>query len=387
MMETVMAGREDSIAFQTGEIGGMKLKNRLVRSATFEAMATNDGKVTNIQVELYRTLAEGGVGLIITGHAAVHLRWSAGRHMTRISDDSFIPLVRRITRAVHEVGNNCRVVLQLTHFGRQCGIQCLKPLVEPVAPSAVYDTLFKRTPRELTSEEIDEIIECFSQAIHRARQAEFDGVQLHAAHGYLLSSFLSPHTNRREDQYGGSTQGRAMIMKEIYERATRKVGDDFPILVKINSDDFFPGGIDANEATRIAKELARIGYTAIEISGGTWEAITRSKEELGWKPVLLPESRVGIKTKEQEAYFWEAAKRIKKKVAIPVILVGGIKSIDKIEEILKEGSVDFCAMARPLIREPDLPNRWLQGMGSKTAKCKSCNACIPIDEPLKCKGN
>ena len=386
IMDAIMAGREGSIAFQTGEIGGIKLKNRLVRSATFEAMATDDGKVTNIQVELYRTLAQGGVGLIITGHAAVHLGWSAGRHMTRLSDDSYIPMVRKIARAVHQVGNNCKVVLQLTHFGRQCSIQCLRPLVEPVAPSAVYDTLLQRTPREITSEEIDEIIECFSEAIRRAREAEFDGVQLHAAHGYLLSSFLSPHTNRRKDEYGGSTQKRARIMKEIYDRATVKAGDDFPILVKINTDDFFPGGIDSDEAVRIAEELAEIGYTAIETSGGIWEAITRSEEELGWKPVLLPESRTGIKTKEQEAYFWENAKKIRKRVDIPIILVGGIKSIDKIEEILQEGSVDLCSLARPLIREPDLPNRWLQGTGSETSACKSCNVCIPIDEPLKCKG-
>jgi len=377
----MIAKRESSIAFQTGEIGSIKLKNRLVRSATFEAMATKDGKVTDIQVELYRTLAQGGVGLIITGHASVHIGWSAGSHMTRISDDSFISMIRKIARAVHQVGNDCKVVLQLTQFGRQC----LETVEGRVAPSAVYDTLFQGTPREITSEEINGIIECFSEAIRRAREAEFDGVQLHAAHGYLLSSFLSPHTNRRDDEYGGSTQKRARIMKEIYYRATRKVGYDFPILVKINTDDFFPGGIDSYEAVRIAEELAKIGYTAIETSGGIWEAITRSEEELGWKPVLLPEARTGLKTKKQEAYFWENAKKIKKRVDIPIILVGGIKSIDKIEEILQEGSVDFCSLARPLIREPDLPNRWLQGMGSETAKCKSCNACLPIGGPLKCK--
>jgi len=238
----MIAKRESSIAFQTGEIGSMKLKNRLVRSATFEAMATKDGKVTDIQVELYRTLAQGGVGLIITGHASVHIGWSAGSHMTRISDDSFIPMIRKIARAVHRVGNDCKVVLQLTQFGRQC----LETVEGRVAPSAVYDTLFQGTPREMTSEEINEIIECFSEAIRRAREAEFDGVQLHAAHGYLLSSYLLPHTNRRDDEYGGSTQKRASIMKEIHYRATRKVRDDFPILVKINTDDFFPGGIDSN---------------------------------------------------------------------------------------------------------------------------------------------
>lgn len=372
-----MAKRENSMAFQPGAIGSVKLKNRLVRSATFEHMATEDGRVTDIQVELYCTLAEGGVGLIITGHATPHTGWFAMPHMTRITDDSYIPMIQRIARAVHGVGNDCKVMLQLNQLGRQCP--------QPVAPSAVYDTFLQQTPREMTIEEIDEIIESFAEAIRRARDAEFDGVQLHAAHGWLLSSFLSPHTNRRKDQYGGSTRRRTRIMKEIYNRALRKAGSDFPIMVKMNTDDCFPGGIDQEEAVRIAEELAMIGYAAIETSGGTWEALTRSEEELGWKPVLIPEARVGIKTGGQEAYFWETARNMKKKIDIPIILVGGIKSIDKIEEILKEGSVDFCAMARPLIRQPDLPNRWLHGTGGDTAECKSCNSCLPVG-PLKCNG-
>jgi len=372
-----MAKREGSIAFQPGEIGGIKLKNRLVHAATFEHMATEDGEVTDIQAELYRTLAQGGVGLIITGHATPHTEWFAMAHMTRITDDSHIPMARRIARAVHEVGNDCKVVLQLNQLGRQCP--------QPVAPSAVYDTFLQQTPREMTLEEIDEIIESFSEAIRRAREAEFDGVQLHAAHGWLLSSFLSPHTNRRDDEYGGSTGKRTKIMREIYHRAARKAGDDFPVLVKMNTDDCFPGGIDPNEAVRIAGELAGIGYAAIEASGGTWEALTRSEAELGWKPVLIPEARVGISAMGQEAYFWETAKMMGKKTDIPIILVGGIKSIDRIEEILKEGSVEFCAMARPLIRQPDLPNRWLEGIGSETAECKSCNSCLPMGEPLRCK--
>ena len=174
-------------------------------------------------------------------------------------------------------------------------------------------------------------------------------------------------------------------MEEIWESAAEKVDGDFPILVKLNTDDCLPGGIDADEAVKIAAELARIGYAAVETSGGTWEALTRSEEELGWKPIFVPEARVGIRTKEQEAYFWQNAKKMKRNVKIPLILVGGLKSIDKIEEILREGSVDFCAMARPLIRQPDLPNRWLRGIGGETAECKSCNACIDLEKSLGCK--
>ncbi|MBW2060872.1 MAG: NADH:flavin oxidoreductase [Deltaproteobacteria bacterium] len=377
-----MAARQDSIAFKPGNIGHLALKNRLVRSATYEAAATEKGEVTDLQVDLYRNLAQGGVGLIITGHAAVHPKGVTGHNMTQIHDDSFISGVRRIAREVHDQGVDCKVLLQLSHPGRQQPRSGL----EPVAPSPVFDALFQRTPRALTVEEIDEIIECFAQGVRRAQEAGFDGVQVHAAHGWLLSSFLSPRTNQREDQYGGSIENRTRILKEIYERARKKVDKNFPILIKMNTQDFLPGGVDIDEAAKIAEALAEIGFSALETSGGMWEAITRSEEELGWKPVPIPESRVGIKTKDQEAYFLAGAMEIKKKVDVPIILVGGIKSLDKIEEILAQGYADFCAMARPLIRQPDLPKLWLTGQGPETAECKSCNSCLPTDEgPTRCR--
>jgi len=376
-----MAGRENSIAFQPGEIGRMTLKNRLVRSATHDGMATENGEVTDAQVSLYETLAEGGVGLIISGAAAAHSSGASLHNMIRVTDDSCLKGIARLSRAVHDVNNDCKVFLQLVHQGRQA----LMPGYPVLAPSAVLDTFLRRTPRELTAAEIEEIIEAFAEGVRRTREAGFDGAQLHAAHEKLLSTFLSPHTNRRQDAYGGSTENRARILKEIFDRSVDKVGSDFPIIVKMNSDDCFPGGVDLQEAVRIAKYLDRTGFSAIEVSGGTWEALTRSEEDLGWKPVLIPESRVGINRKDKEAYFWANAREIAKEVDIPVILVGGIKSIDKIEEILEEGHISFCAMCRPLIRQPDLPNRWLKGIGSETAECKSCNKCIQLVGGLKCR--
>jgi 2,4-dienoyl-CoA reductase-like NADH-dependent reductase (Old Yellow Enzyme family) len=146
------------------------------------------------------------------------------------------------------------------------------------------------------------------------------------------------------------------------------------------------GGIDLEEAKRIALHVSEIGFAAIEVSCGAWEAITRPENELGWKPFPVPEARLDILQKEQEAYFWENAKEIKKETDTKIILVGGIRSIDKIEEILDEGSVDFCSMARPLIREPDLPNRWLSGEGGARAKCISCNHCLPMEgRSLECR--
>ena len=347
-----MSIREDSIVFNPARIGHLEIKNRLVRSATYENAATSKGEVSDFLVDLYRTLSKGGVGLIITGAAGVYSKALAPHLLMRADNDSFIPSLKKIPQAVREAAPDCRVMLQLNHPGRQVihreNTAKLLPLlppamvayiqkhpevmappaeaiheVEPTAPSAVYDATFDRTPRALTQDEIEEIIEAFAEGARRAQEAGFDGVQLHAAHGWLLSSFLSPRTNQREDQYGGSTENRTRIVKDIYQRARKKVGERFPILIKFNTTDFLPGGPDLNEAVQVGKILGEVGFAAIEASGGMWESCTRPKEELGWPPVLLAESRTGIKTYDQEAYFLPGAKALKEKTNATVILVGG----------------------------------------------------------------
>jgi 2,4-dienoyl-CoA reductase-like NADH-dependent reductase (Old Yellow Enzyme family) len=368
-------GEKELRVFQPGKIGSVVIKNRLVRSATFEQMATEKGEVTDELVEFYRRLGSGGIGLIITSHTAVHPQGYSNPKQMRIVDDSYISGLRRLSNAVHELGNDCKIFLQVTHAGRQQIRPELAHLA--VGPSAVFDVLFQRTPRELALEEIDSIIDCFAEGIRRAKEANFDGVQLHAGHGWLLSSFLSPHTNRREDAFGGSILNRTRIFSEIYRRARGKVGEEFPILVKMNTDDYVPGGMDLSEAKKVAGILSKIGFAAIETSGGMWEALIRDEKDLGWKPLPIPEARVGIKPGRQEAYFWANAREMKKAVDIPLILVGGIRSLERIEEILREGSIAFCSMSRPLVREPDLPKRWLSGKRKNPAKCISCNACLP----------
>ena len=365
----------DLRAFQPGKIGNLTIKNRLVRSATFEYMGTENGEVSDRLVDLYRNLAVGGVGLIVTGFASVHPHGYVHPQQMRIHNDSYIDGIRRISDVVHELDNGCRIFIQLNHTGRQ---QVSPELVSwAVAPSAVYDKLFLRTPRGLSLEEIEDIIDCFAEAIRRARDAGFDGVQLHAAYGWLLSSFLSPHTNRRSDAHGGTTENRTRIFSEIYRRVRSKVSKDYPIIVKLSTEDFLSGGMDLAEGKRVAAILARIGYTALEISAGMWEAMTRDEQELGWKPFPIPEARVGIDSRDKEAYFWNNAKEVRKVVDVPIILVGGIRSLDTIEEVLAEGSVDLCAMSRPLVKEPDLPNKWLTSVGELRAECISCNACLP----------
>ena len=411
-----MHSRENSIVFTPSKTGPLEIKNRLVRSATYENAATSGGEVSEFLVDLYCTLAKGGVGLIITSVTSVYSKALHFHSGMRADDDSFIPTLKRIPYAVKQGSPDCKVMLQLGHPGRQVihpeNMAKLMPLlpsaliayirkhpevmappaeavhkVEPTAPSAVYDTTFDRTPRVLTTEEIEEIIEAFAEGIRRAQEAGFDGVQLHAAHGYLLSSFLSPRTNHRNDQYGGSPENRIRIIDDIYQRARKKVGDSFPILIKMNSTDFLPGGIALNEVVQVGKQLSDLGFAAIEVSGGMWEAVTRNKEELGWPPVFLPESRTGIKDKDQEAYFLPAAKAIKEKTNATVILVGGLRSFSKIEEVLTSKDADFVSISRPLIRQPDLPSLWRSGEAPDKAECVSCNACLPAGNArLACRG-
>ena len=409
-----MSTRGNSIVFTPAWIGPLQLKNRLIRSATYENASTSGGEVSEFLVETYRNLAKGGVSLIITSSAGVYSNALPYNLFIRADNDSFIPSLKKIPKTVREVNPDCKIILQLGHPGRQIinpkdvvklfsmvppamlayiqkHPEILTPIeaeheVEPTAPSAVYDKTYDRTPRALTSGEIGEIIEAFAEGIRRAQEAGFDGVQLHAAHGYLLSSFLSPRTNQREDQYGGSTENRTRIVKEIYQQARKKVGDSFPILIKMNTTDFLPGGIDLNEAVCVGGVLSNTGFAAIETSGGMTESLTRTKEELGWIPLLLPESRTGIKTKDQEGYFLPGAKAIKEKTNATVIVVGGFKSFSKIEEVLTSKAADFVSLCRPLIRQPDLPNLWHSGEGPDKAECISCNACIPVGSArLSCR--
>ena len=353
------------------EIGKVLIKNRFVRSATYSRMAKENGDISNELLEMYKTLAKGGVGLIITGYAYVQKSGIAFPGQLGADRDSLIPSLKKIAKTIHNNGDGCKVFLQLAHCGRQSYF-----VDEIVAPSAVLEPIINRMPREMTIEEIEETVNAFAEASRRAMEANFHGVQLHSAHGYLLSEFLSPHTNRRTDKYGGNMNNRVRIFEEIYKKTTKLVGSDFPISIKMNADDFLEGGLKLDESKKIAETLSKIGYASIEVSGGMWEVLMRNKKDLGWQPAMIPESRLNINTREKEAYHRTYAKEIKKLIDKPLILVGGIKSLDVIEELLTRGITDFVALSRPLIREPDLPNKWLKGTGENTCKCISCNGCV-----------
>jgi 2,4-dienoyl-CoA reductase-like NADH-dependent reductase (Old Yellow Enzyme family) len=374
-------GREEYKMFSAGRIAHLAVKNRMIRSATYEGAMTEDGRVTPEILSLYRNLAEGGVGTIITGHMAVGRKGKGNDRQICIYDDTYIPEIARIADVVHASGSNCRIVAQLSYAGRQ--VLHDNTVAECVGPSDVPSPILRKRSRELTADEIQGIVDYYVDAIARVKKAGYDGVQLHAAHGYLLSSFLSPYTNRRHDRYGGSIGKRVAILREIVTKAREDVGH-FPILIKVNCTDHVTGGIDIETFPEVAKEVEALGVDAIEISGGMWDCLIRSEEELGFFPLPIPEARTRINSLDKQSYFMRFAERLA--LDIPVIVVGGHRNIESLEKIIGRGAVDFFAFSRPLISEPDLPKRWLEGRGSEKADCVSCNSCLleVKSKPLKC---
>ena len=356
-----------SMLFEPIEINGMKVLNRFVRSATNDRGTDGAGRVTDPLVEVYAKLAAGGIGLIITGHAYVTLNGKASPTMLGVDSDDLVPGLKRLADAVHRYDS--KIVLQLSHAGRQTAAATIGET--PVAPSAVYNPITKETPRAFTGEEIEALIAAYGAAAGRAVAAGFDGVQIHSAHGYLGSQFISPYTNRRTDRWGGTLANRMRFLREVLRCIRQVVGDHYPVLIKLNSEDLLEGGLTVAEATEIAGVLSREGIDAIEISGGMAES-----------PIGF--ARTDIIEEDDEAYFLPNARNIKAVTSVPLILVGGLRSQHLLERLLQNGDADMVALSRPFIREPDLVNRWKQG-DRKKADCISCNGCWKFrDEPVRC---
>ncbi len=351
--------------FEVSEINGMKLANRFVRSATGEGMAADDGACSPKLLELMVGLARGGVGLIISSHAYVSPAGQAGPWQLGAYDDKLLPGLTAMTTAVHQNGG--KIVMQLAHAGYFAYAKLTGQT--PLAPSNVEG--FAKGPRqEMTVEDIQGVVKAYGAAASRAQRAGFDGVQIHSAHGYLLSQFLSPAFNQRQDKYGGDIRNRARALVEVLREIRQAVGKDYPVLAKMNCQDFIENGLQPEDSRRAGKMLVENGIDAIELSGGVL---------IGGK---LSPSRMGIKSEEKEAYFQNEARAFKSEVNVPLILVGGNRSFQVAERIVSEGVADYISMSRPLIREPDLVNRWRSGDRGRAA-CVSDNMCF---EPAR-KGN
>jgi len=350
--------------FSDGSIAGLTTSNRLIRSATWDPSILITRQMTEDVLNLYRDLALGGVGVIITGGFPIYRERfpeeNSGQPF-RLYADLRVNGLEKMAGIIHQAKTDCKVFSQLE-------VGYLN-----VGPSSISSPFSYEQVRELTRGEIEQIIACFVDAIADMQNAGFDGVQLHAAHGGLLSCFLSPYTNLREDDFGGTPKKRSKIIREIITRARGQV-DEFPILIKMNCTDYLVGGVDIDNFPALAQEIVHAGVDAIEISGGMWECLFRPEEELGFRPVPAPESHTRIQKPERQSYFLKYAERLD--LPIPVILVGGNRDIEKLEAILQDGKVDFIALCRPFIREPDLPNRWKAGIGTHIPECVSCNSCI-----------
>jgi len=332
--------------FESSDINSMTLANRFVRSATWAGMATDDGACTPQLIDLMADLADGGVGLIITGHAYVHQHGQHQPWQMGIYNDDLIPGLQEMTQAVHD--RDTKIVVQLGYGGAY---------------------LSKSRVRRMTVHDIREVVKSFGQAAMRAKITGFDGVQIFAAHGFFLSQLLCPRYNDREDNYGGSIENRARALLEVLHSVRTAVGQDYPVLVKLNCQDFVENGLTLKDSIRVGCMLEEGEIDAIELSGGLLNIAN------------LMENK--IETEEDEAHFQDAARAYKEKIKVPLILVGGIRSYSVARRLVEEDVADYISMCRPFICEHDLINRWKAGDHEKAA-CISCNNCV--EQAKKGKG-
>ena len=388
-----------SVLFTPQKIGIMEIRNRFVHSATYECMAADDGQVTDALIKRYTRIAKGGTGLIIPGYLFVMPNGRAALRQTGIHDDGMIEGLKSLVDAVH--GKGSRIVFQLMHSGRQTTKEVIGQT--PLSPSkGVMDTIYLTRPGEMNENHIRSVIRAFGAAARRAEEAGADGVQVHAAHGYLVNQFLSPFFNKRTDSWGGSPENRFRFLKEIILEIKKNVSDDFPVMVKLNTRDFTPKeGITPDLARTYATWLADLSIDGLEVSCGTicysmfqmcrGDVPTREMVHTfpWWKKIT---GKIMFKTLEgkfdlDEGYNVEAAKVIKPVIGdIPLLVVGGLRKVPHMETVIQNGWADFISMSRPFIKQPHIVNRIKEGKAHDVT-CVSCNRCLAAVAnlmPLQC---
>lgn len=343
--------------FETARIGDLTLKNRLVMPPMASGLADDEGMIAERQIGYYVARARGGVGLVTVEVAAVHPDWTFtyGRQ-TRVDDDRCIPGLARLAEAIHAGGAGAN--LQIGHPGAS-GHHRHDPNILPVSPAGVQFFADRPAPRALSRDEIAWLIEAFGRAARRAQVAGFDAVEIHAAHGYLLSQFLAPSCNRREDEYGGDLRGRAKIVLDALAAVRRECGQSYPIFVRVNGQDE-EGGIVPEDTAIVARMLEEMGANAISVSYGS----NRAHSPKGMAPAQYP-----------EGLLLHLATQVKQSVSIPVMGVGRITTPAFAEKALKEGRADLLALGRTLIADPEWPNKAASGREDEIVPCLACNRC------------
>jgi 2,4-dienoyl-CoA reductase-like NADH-dependent reductase (Old Yellow Enzyme family) len=349
--------------FEKSSIGSLELSNRFIKSSTWSGTADKKGYVTDRALAFHNEVARGGVGLILTGNQIVmtngiSLPYSMGNY-----EDGQIEGLKKLTDCIHKEG--CKVVVQISHsLARSNPKLFFAEGDELWGVSAVPYSSDSPVPREMTKGEITRVVEAFIAAAVRSSKCGFDGVMLHGAHGYGLHQFLSPAWNRRGDSYGGSLTNRYRVVGEILEGMKGALGPDYPMFFKLSTQDFVNGGLEPPEAMEIARHLQADGIAAIQVSACC--TVSEKDKHCPKKEIL---------EKEDEGYLLDFAQYVKDAVKVPVIAVGGIRSLSTAESVLNDGKADYISLARPLIREPNLVNQWKSGNTAK-AKCISCNGCF-----------
>jgi 2,4-dienoyl-CoA reductase-like NADH-dependent reductase (Old Yellow Enzyme family) len=345
--------------FEPGAINGMILKNRFVCSAIWNGMAEKDGSCSQKMIDLVALPARGNVGLVISGALFVSSDGHTFVGQGGVHSDTLLPGLAAMTQAVHEPGG--RIVAQLFHGGLFSNPEYTGQ--EALGPSTL-NTDNGPLGKEMATEQIQRVVVAFSEAAVRAKKAGFDGVEIHAAHGFLLSQCLSTFFNHREDSYGGSIENRARMLLEVVHSVREAVGAGFPVLVKINAADFLPDGFGVDEMLQVAKLLEEAGVDAVELSGGTVLGLLSGSPNTSF-------SRVETKG----SYYEAAAKRYQERISVPLILDGGLRSLQESQRLVEQRIADYVAMARPFIREPALIRRWQSGDTTESG-CLSDNDCL-----------
>lgn len=328
---------------------GKTLPNRIIKAAMTEGIASSLDQATDQHQTLYETWAKGGAAALITGNIMIDRRYLERAGNVVVEDESGLNQLSSWADAVHKGGS--QIWAQISHPGRQCPrLVNTKPLSASEVQLNMVSNFGK--PKAATQKDIKDIISRFANTAKILQKAGFDGVQIHGAHGYFISQFLSPITNHRKDQYGGSLENRARLLLEIVQAVREAVGPSFPVALKLNSSDFQKGGFTLNECVQVVSWLNETSLDLLEISGGTYEQLEFFKQD---------SNEVRDSTKKREAYFLEYAKTIQQTANMPLMVTGGFRSKAGMNDALAQGDCDLIGLGRPFCLEPNFPNRFIQG--------------------------
>jgi 2,4-dienoyl-CoA reductase-like NADH-dependent reductase (Old Yellow Enzyme family) len=374
----------ETMWFGEGRIGNVKLRNRFIRAAAFEGMCPGH-LVSDDLIDYHRKVSEGGIGMTTVAYAAVSRSGLSFPHQLWIRKEA-IPGLQKLTTAVHHAG--AKAAIQLGH----CGLMAKRSVSAGcISPSGGFNLYGPTWPRKMDSTDIKNVISDFALAVTLAREAGFDAVEIHAGHGYLISQFLSPYTNRRQDEYGGTFENRCRFMKQVITGVLAAAGSDLAVLVKMNLRDGFKGGMEIDEAVEVAKILENLGVHALVLSGGfvskapmyvmrgsmPVRIMAHYMKEWWMKPFVRWFGNYLIKPEPfSELYFLEDALKIREKVTLPLVYVGGITSLQNIRTVFDHG-FDFVQIARALVHDPAFINKLQTGEITRTG-CDHTNYCIAV---------